>query len=63
MLWNKERPVYAVPGNIDQVNSYGTNNLIKQGAKLVMNAGEFNIKFFYLKKIGIKNFALMKLES
>lgn len=29
--------VYVVPGNIDNVNSYGTNNLIKQGAKVVTN--------------------------
>ena len=26
--------VYCVPGNIDSNNSYGTNNLIKQGAKV-----------------------------
>ncbi len=29
--------VYAIPGNIDSVNSYGTNELIKQGAKIVTN--------------------------
>lgn len=28
------RNVYCVPGNIDSDNSYGTNNLIKQGAKV-----------------------------
>lgn len=26
--------VYCVPGNIDSKNSYGTNSLIKQGAKV-----------------------------
>ena len=41
------KTVYAVPGNIDQVNSYGTNNLIKQGAKLVMNAGDIIEDFIY----------------
>lgn len=29
------RDVYVVPGNINSVNSVGTNDLIKQGAKLV----------------------------
>ena len=27
--------IYAVPGNIDNLNSYGTNELIKQGAKVL----------------------------
>lgn len=29
--------VYVIPGNIDSPNSFGTNELIKQGAKLVSN--------------------------
>lgn len=29
------RDVYCVPGNIDSDNSYGTNNLIKQGANVL----------------------------
>jgi DNA processing protein len=29
------REVFALPGKIDSANSYGTNDLIKQGAKLV----------------------------
>lgn len=29
--------IYAVPGNIDSLNSYGTNDLIKQGAKIITN--------------------------
>ena len=29
--------VYVIPGNIDSLNSVGTNALIKQGAKLVTN--------------------------
>jgi len=29
------REVFVVPGNINSINSVGTNNLIKQGARLV----------------------------
>ena len=29
--------VYAIPGNINQITSYGTNELIKQGAKPLTN--------------------------
>lgn len=29
--------IYAVPGNIDNLNAYGTNDLIKQGAKILTN--------------------------
>lgn len=29
------REVFAVPGNIDSMNSYGTNDLLKSGAKLI----------------------------
>ena len=32
--------VYAVPGNINCLNSVGTNELIKQGAKLVTRVEE-----------------------
>ena len=32
------RNIYAVPGNIDSPQSYGTNSLIKEGAKLVQNS-------------------------
>lgn len=31
------KDIFAVPGDITKDNSYGTNDLIKQGAKLVMN--------------------------
>ena len=34
------RDVYVVPGNINSINSVGTNDLIKQGAKLVTNYKE-----------------------
>lgn len=31
------RDVFVIPGNINSINSVGTNDLIKQGAKLVTN--------------------------
>ena len=34
------RDVFVVPGNINSINSVGTNDLIKQGAKLVTNYKE-----------------------
>ena len=34
------RDVFAIPGNIDSVNSMGTNELIRQGAKLVTTPDE-----------------------
>jgi len=34
------RDVFAVPGNINSSNSLGTNKLIKDGAKIVTNAGD-----------------------
>ena len=34
------RDVYVIPGNIDNLNSYGTNELIKEGARLVTEPEE-----------------------
>lgn len=34
------KDIFVIPGNIDSKNSYGTNELIKQGAKLVTNSQE-----------------------
>ena len=31
------KDVYCVPGNINSVNSYGTNELIKNGANVLTN--------------------------
>ena len=37
------RNVYVVPGNIDEVNSVGTNDLIKQGAQMVTTYKDIEI--------------------
>lgn len=34
------REVFVVPGNIDSINSVGTNDLIKQGAKMITTFNE-----------------------
>lgn len=34
------RPVFAIPGNLDQINSVGTNDLIKNGAKIVTSVSD-----------------------
>ncbi len=40
MALEQGRTVYSVPGPIDRPNSMGTNKLIQQGAKLVLDAGD-----------------------
>ena len=37
------RNVYVVPGNIDEINSVGTNDLIKQGAQMVTTYKDIDI--------------------
>lgn len=37
------KDIYAIPGNINSPNSYGTNDLIKQGAKLVTNIEDIEL--------------------
>lgn len=42
------RDVYALPGNINGVNSEGTNKLIKEGAKIVTRADDIIAEYEFL---------------
>ena len=41
--------IYIIPGNIDSINSEGTNDLIKQGAKLVTSLEDIVEDYSYLQ--------------
>ncbi|HHV60668.1 MAG TPA: DNA-protecting protein DprA [Clostridiaceae bacterium] len=45
------REVFAVPGNINRWNSKGTNNLIKEGAKMVTCADDILEEISYIENI------------
>ena len=54
------KDVFVIPGNITSINSYGTNELIKQGAKLVTNTKEIIEEIIKLKfMVTIGNLLIM----
>jgi|SRR3989344_805894 len=48
---DQNRDVFAVPGNIFSTRSIGSNELIKNGAKLIMSAGDITEEYGYNLKI------------
>lgn len=54
----QSRELYAIPGNINNINSHGTNMLIKKGAKLVSSAEDIIEEIGFISevnKINISN--------
>lgn len=45
------RPVFCIPGSLDNIKSIGTNNMIKEGAFIVTEATDIVSKFKFLKKV------------
>lgn len=56
------REVFSVPGNIDSFASEGTNELIKQGAKLVTSADDILSEFGF-SSLTIENYLLPENEN
>ena len=48
------KDVFAVPGNVNSQTSKGTNNLIKEGAKLVNNVKDIVEEYPYIYNQNIK---------
>lgn len=47
----QNRQVYAIPGNVNSLNSIGTNTLIKRGAKLVDSVEDIIEEIGYLSEV------------
>ena len=59
------RDVYALPGNIDGINSAGTNKLLKEGAKIVTKVDDIidDHEFLYSDSISYERLKRAKDES
>ena len=45
------KPVFCIPGSLDNIKSVGTNNLIKEGAFIVTDVEDIVSHFSFLKKV------------
>ena len=59
------RDVYAVPGNIDDDNSSGTNSLIRDGAQAVLCGNDIikNYAYLYREKLNIQKMLVSQNKS
>ncbi len=59
------RDVFAVPGKVGELNSFGTNQLIKNGAKMVTSATDILLEYqpLYGNKINMNNIPSVKSAS
>lgn len=56
------REVFALPGKIDSGNAVGTNDLIKQGAKLITSVEDIMEEFQLGLRIECENLPVMERE-
>lgn len=49
------KPVFCIPGSLDNIKSIGTNNMIKEGAFIATEAGDIVSHFKFLKKVRKKS--------
>lgn len=57
------RAIYALPGNIGAKNAAGTNSLIRDGARIVLNARDILVDYQLLYGDTIDKYALARAET
>ena len=62
MAKDSGKPVFCIPGSLDNIKSIGTNNLIKEGAIVVTEVEDIIKKYPFLKKNSLKSEFVNKNE-